>query len=62
MKQFKLFWTKGTTSIVYGHSVADAMDRAGYSKHAVFFLDRTEYVSEVEYDSYEFEKAMERRS
>lgn len=38
-KQFKLYWLDGKMEVVTGHTIADALAKAGYSQGALRALD-----------------------
>ena len=39
MKEFRLYWKSGGTTIVRGYDIADALTRAGYDGAVVLELD-----------------------
>lgn len=46
MKKFKLFWVDGTSSIVEGKSLSDAVSNAGYDQDKLSDLEHFEPVEE----------------
>ena len=43
--RFKIYWLDGSTEVVHGETVADAMTNAGYGRGAVTAIDWYEPVS-----------------
>ena len=47
MKKFKLYWLDGKVELIYGNTISDAFNKAGYGAGALRALDYHEEITDI---------------